>query len=382
MKAKVVGAVIVLLVVALVLVQWLRPLPKPVEQLTGSAQTVVPGTMNFSFPSEGQAAVAVTGVGLMAATPDQSPVPIASLTKMMTAYVVLKHHPLTAGNDGPTVTMTAADVNLYNKDKAAGDSVVKVVAGDKWTERQMLEGLLLPSGDNMATKLAIWTAGSEAAFVQEMNQTAKALGMTNTKYADASGVNPDSQSTAIDQLKVADAAMQDPVFRSIVAEAQADLPGAGRVYNVNSFVGKNGIVGVKTGSTSQAGGCFVSAMYHNVGGKQVLTLGAVLGQRATPMLQAALEANLTLLKQAGQYLSMKTVAQGQAVGTVSVPWQSQVTLTTSQSASYIAFPGMQVKQSLVGNTLVVAAGEQRIKVPVTQSAPLGKPSLKWRLLRL
>ncbi|CAM4001078.1 D-alanyl-D-alanine carboxypeptidase family protein [Alicyclobacillus pomorum] len=382
MKAKVVGIGIVVLVIVVGLVQLLRPLPNPQLTLQGAAESVVPGKAQFSFPGEGQSAVAVTGVGLMGATANQTPVPIASLTKMMTAYVVLKHHPLLEGEDGPTLTMTAEDEALYKKDKAAGDSVVKVVAGDKWTERQMLEGLMLPSGDNMAMTLAKWTAGSESAFIKEMNDTAKQLGMNNTTYADVSGVNPASRSTAVDQLKIADAAMQIPAFRDIVKEAQATLPGAGTVYNVDYFVGKNGIVGVKTGSTSQAGGCFVSAMYHNVGGKQVLMLGAVLGQHGGQPLMSALKANLTLLQEAGKYITTSSISKGTTVGSASVPWQSPVPLQTSEDATYIAFPGMTVTRKLVGNNLQVTAGEQKITVPLTQAEQLKKPSLKWRLMRL
>ncbi|EGW40847.1 peptidase S11 D-alanyl-D-alanine carboxypeptidase 1 domain protein [Desulfosporosinus sp. OT] len=76
---------------------------------------------------------------------------------------------------------------------------------------------MLPSGDNIADKLGRWVSGSDAAFVVKMNKTAKELGMTNTNYSDASGVSSATVSNAVDQMKIAQAAMENPVFREIVA---------------------------------------------------------------------------------------------------------------------------------------------------------------------
>ena len=87
--------------------------------------------------------------------------PIASLAKIMTAYVVLRCHPLPAGGPGPPITVTAADAAAYASDKRHGQSVVKVERGEKLTERQALEALLIPSGNNIASMLAGWDAGSE-----------------------------------------------------------------------------------------------------------------------------------------------------------------------------------------------------------------------------
>ena len=104
--------------------------------------------------------------------------PVASLTKMMTAYLVLTDHPLSATEQGPSFTMTAADVADWDNAVDTDQSNVEVALGEVLTERQLLEGLLVHSANNFADILAEWDAGSMAAFVTKMNATALTLGMT------------------------------------------------------------------------------------------------------------------------------------------------------------------------------------------------------------
>jgi serine-type D-Ala-D-Ala carboxypeptidase (penicillin-binding protein 5/6) len=117
---------------------------------------------------------------------------------------------------------------------------------------------LLPSGNNLATLLARWDASSEAVFVAKMNAQARALHLAHTRYVDASGLSAGTASTARDQVSLAMVALEVAVLRQIVAMRQATLPVAGRQYNLNAMLGNDGIVEVKTGSTSHARGCFDS----------------------------------------------------------------------------------------------------------------------------
>lgn len=386
LRVRIVSIIVAVLIIAAVVVQVVRPLPAVTMNQTVSKTSTISGQLHFSYPSQGQSAVATENLGVISTSGSETPVPIASLTKMMTTYVVLKHHPLGAYSSGPTYTMTQNDVKEYQKDLAAGDSVVKVVAGSKWTELQMLEGLLLPSGDNMANTLAQWTSGSVQNFVQEMNQAAKQLGMTHTTYTDASGVSPSTVSTAADQLKVATAIMKIQAVRNIVDLPQAQLPGAGVVYNVDYSVGKNGIVGVKTGSTLQAGGCFTGAMYGQVNGHKVLMLSTVLGQQGVQPLSEAISANVQVLRQVSKQLHQNTLSQGTTVATINVPWQGQIPLTTSKSITYYTYPGLQVSEVVRstpsgGYDLTLDAGTQHFSVPLKQAQTVKKASIVWRLTR-
>ena len=138
---------------------------------------------------------------------------MASLTKLMTAYVILHDHPLKMGQLGPSITVTQADVNDYNEDTVSDNSNAQVAVGEQIPEVQVLGGLLIHSADNYADLLARWDAGSEAAFVAKMNKDAAQLGMTQSHFADPSGVDPGSQSTPYDLLKVASLDMTNPVVR-------------------------------------------------------------------------------------------------------------------------------------------------------------------------
>ena len=155
------------------------------------------------------------------------------------------------------------------------------------TERQALQALLLPSANNIAAVLARWDAGSEDRFVARMNATARSLGMTHTRYTDPSGYDDATVSTAADQVRIVDRAMRLPVFASIVATPSATLPVAGTVHNTNTLLGHNGFVGVKTGSTAAAGGCFAFRAIRWIDGKRTTITGVVLGQ---PHLTAAFAA--------------------------------------------------------------------------------------------
>ena len=240
---------------------------------------MVPGLApSFSWPAAGEGAVAVAGVGLMSHSTRSAVVPIASLTKMMTAYLVLADHPLSVGEDGPTLTMTAADVADWVRASQTDESNVPVKLGEVLSERQLLEALLLPSGDNIADTLGIWDAGSDARFVRTMNTAALSLGLTETHYADTSGVNPASRSTASDQAVLAALLMENPVVRSIVSNESLPFPVAGTIVNYNPALGVDGVIGVKSGYTSQALGCLATAAYRTVGGHRELVVAVSLGQ--------------------------------------------------------------------------------------------------------
>src|SRR5206468_1169259 len=162
----------------------------------------------------------------------------------MTAYLVLRDHPLRLGQDGPTITLTDADVADTDRRRGREESVVSIAAGERLTERQALQALLLPSANNIAAVLARWDAGSTDRFVARMNVTARSLGMTHPRYTDPSGYDAATVSTAADQVRVVERAMRASVFAGLVATPSATLPVAGSVYNTNALLGHHGFVGV------------------------------------------------------------------------------------------------------------------------------------------
>jgi D-alanyl-D-alanine carboxypeptidase (penicillin-binding protein 5/6) len=216
------------------------------------------------------------GNGGPAASPHEQPVPIASLAKVMTAYLTLKRYPLTGAQDGFTITVTATQAQAVAQEAAQGQSVVPVRAGEQLSERELLEALLIPSGNNIAQMLAGLVAGSESRFLAEMNAEARSLGMDRTVYTDPSGFDPSTISTAADQLRVFRRAMRFAVFRRIVSMGAVTLPVAGTLTNYNPLLAQ-GYAG-KTGSDSAAGGCLAFFTRVTVGGRRLTAVGVVLGQ--------------------------------------------------------------------------------------------------------
>ncbi|UWP86836.1 D-alanyl-D-alanine carboxypeptidase family protein [Dactylosporangium fulvum] len=265
--------------------------------------------------------------------------PIASVTKVMTAYLVLRDHPLRLDEDGPTVTVSADEAAAYPAQLASGQSLVRVVAGEVLTERQALQALLLPSANNIAHILARWDAGSSAAFVAKMNEAAARLGMADTRYTDPSGLDPATVSTAADQVILARAAMQVPVLAQIVAMPEATLPVVGQVKNVNTQLGQDGIVGIKTGSTDEAGGCLLFAAEISAEGRRFRLFGAVLAPG--PNLADAFAASRRLIQASSGLLHQyRVVRAGEVVATVRGPMGRSTTLAATGDVDVLGWPGL------------------------------------------
>ena len=254
---------------------------------TAAAGEAVPSTV---WPAYGQAAFVRGGQSRVQAGPNQHPAAIASIAKVMTAYLVLRDHPLRPGEDGPPITLADADVADTDRRRGQEESVVPVAAGEELSERQALQALLLPSANNIAAVLARWDAGSVDRFVAAMNDTARSLGMTHTRYTDPSGYDDATVSTAADQVRIVERAMRLPVFAGIVAMRSATLPVAGTVQNTDVLLGHDGFVGVKTGSDDAAGGCFAFQSIRLVDGRWTAITGVVLGQPGRDRIAAGLAA--------------------------------------------------------------------------------------------
>ena len=250
--------------------------------------TVVPlaATSTPRWPLSGGAAVAVQsrdgGGTVVQNGPVQTEAPIASVTKMMTAYVAVRYLPPLTATSGPCLVVTAADVAEYHADAASDQSNVRVAAGEQLCAFQLLAGLLVHSGNNYATLLARLTTtslgGAHFDFLAAMNTEAAALGMAHTHYVDYSGYLPGSRSTAADQLRLALKVMVVPLLRHVVGLTAFRLPVAGVVTTYTPLLGTNGVVGIKSGRTGYAGGCDVMALEATRAGHSFLVYAVVTNQ--------------------------------------------------------------------------------------------------------
>jgi len=343
------GVVLILLAGLLFAVAPLtqRP-PVPVTQLALPASVKIPGTLPaLPWPRSGQAAVDVAGIGRIGTSGSQTPAPIASVSKMMTAYAILTAHPLQPGQPGPALTVTVQQAAAYQGEAARSESLIPVRAGAVFTERQALTALMLPSANNMARILGAWDAGSVPAFVAKMNAIAAVFGMDHTHYTDPSGFDPGTVSTAEDQVILAQQAMRIPAFAEIVAQRTASVPVAGPVRNSNRLLGIDGVVGIKTGSTTQSGGCLVFAVRVSVAGVQVMIVGAILGQPGTtsgPQLANVFAAAQLLIRAVPKVLGRHTVvAAGKPIALIRGPLGRGTLLATTNELTVLGWPGLTVR---------------------------------------
>jgi D-alanyl-D-alanine carboxypeptidase (penicillin-binding protein 5/6) len=392
------GWLAVLVVAALcagAIAQWIRPLP----HATASAADVrLPGAAPaLAWPSTGEAAADVVGIGTLGQVRGTQPVPIAGLAEVLTAYAVLSDHPLAPGADGPTITIGNDSVASYQAGLASHESEVPITPGEQLTEMQALEGLVVDSGADMATVLADWDAGSTAAFVAKLSATESKLGLTATHITDPSGADPATTSTAEDLVRLGEAALSIPILRQMVSLGQASVPGTTVVYNLNFALGRDGIIGIKTGADSSAQGCYLFAAQQVVGGKTVTVVGAVLGQPGGSLgpNTAAVDAGDALVKSAFAALRPFTVfTPGQKIGEVTAPWGSVAPLTVKVPVAVVGWPGLSVNVSTrmrvvdgplpfgaaVG-TMQAGVGASSSRVGLQLAAPLSGPGAWWRLTR-
>ncbi|GAA1992080.1 D-alanyl-D-alanine carboxypeptidase family protein [Catenulispora subtropica] len=244
------------------------------------------------WPTDGETALWADGVGDLGTCGKQTAVPIASVAKVMTAYVVLRDHPLTGTDPGPDITVDdQAGFEAFSRD----ESSAPVRSGQRISERTLLELMMVPSANNVARLLARWDAGSEPAFVAEMNAAAAGLGMTDTVYTDAAGFDAATRSTAADQLKLAESALTDSTLLNLTAQHETRVPDDPTLLpNTDSLLGTDGVVGGKTGSSTPAGGALMWAAHRTIGGRDRLVLGVVLHQNAGTTSEQGLARALTV----------------------------------------------------------------------------------------
>jgi serine-type D-Ala-D-Ala carboxypeptidase (penicillin-binding protein 5/6) len=224
-----------------------------------------------------------TGTELFALNAEE-PLPPASLTKIVAALVVLER-----ANLDESIEILEEDL------VSAEESQVGLMAGDRLSVRDLLRGMLIPSGNDatlaLARHIGAAASGNSAApdraieeFVSMMNAKAAELGATSSHFMNPTGIDdPDHVMSARDIMVLTTAALQNSLFAEIVATTSAVLdsallPEGYRVTTTNQLLAEGIVTGVKTGTTAKAGGCLVTSFA--VGPNQVVAviLGSAVGE--------------------------------------------------------------------------------------------------------
>jgi D-alanyl-D-alanine carboxypeptidase (penicillin-binding protein 5/6) len=348
--------------------------------------------ISLPWPATAQAALGAQDYGVLESHNAPSPVPIASVAKVITALAILQKKPLTLGAQGPNLTLDATDVAFYNNYLSQDGSTAKVAEGEVISEYQALQALLIPSANNMADSLVRWAFGSPSAYVTYADQMLKNGGLTKTLVGDSSGFGDTTYSTADEIVKIGLAAMNNPVVSQIVSQPTATIPVAGEVKNVNWLLGSDGVVGIKTGNTEKAGGCYLVAANHQIAGQEVKLVAAVLDASD---LNTAIKSADDLIKNADAgFEKITLLRKNQVVGAYKTAWGDNSKVELAQDLSILVWKGKDIKilnnldalsppakANQVVSTISAESGNQSAKASLVLSKDLSNPPITWRLFR-
>lgn len=355
-----------------------------------------PQDVQLSWSDDGLAAIGAVGHGLLAddGNADEQ-VPIASITKLFTVLAVLEQRPIPEGQAGETITFDQADEQRYADAIAENGSSYPVNAGDSMTQREALEALLIPSANNIADSLVIWAFGSEQAYLSFVNEMIADMGLEQTVIADASGMSSASVSTPRELIVVAEKVLKDPVLAEIVRQPQFMIdPMVGAVFNTNQLLQEQFVVGVKTGTTDEAGANLIFAAEYPLTEEISETIiGVTLGQSQR-------EVNTTisrglLFESFNGFGFIEVVEENTIVARYEVPWGDDVEIITNGGITVGGWLGGSYQPEVrvdefsppVGlsqevGALEVTSGNRTSSVPITTTGVVSEPSFFWRLLNI
>lgn len=383
------GVAIVLSFLLYMLVTGLAPLPTAVGSLAPVADLTSPQAQ-LALPSVGANALSADGYGSLGTSGTQDQLPMASIAKTITALVILEAKPLNSADDqGPNITFTEDDVAILNQTQAEMGSYEVVTAGMVLTEKQALTTMMLASANNYAVSLANWAYGSVDKYVEAANAWAQAHHLAATHISDPAGIDAGTSASPADLISIGEMAMSNDALASIVGTKVADIPGVGEVSNGNKLLGHNGVNGIKTGTTTEAGACLLYSSVVPVGNSFVHLTGVSLGFDSHAELRDSVGA-LLMSAQAG-FHEVPIVTEGQEWGTVTTSWGQTSSIKAASSLTDVVWSNTAVsvtpslhefstgEAGAVIGKLVVVIGETTQEIPLVLESALSDPGLGWRM---
>ncbi len=344
----------------------------------------------LTFPEYGASAIGAIGYpGVLASGGSPAALPIASISKVITALVVLDAKPLAPGEPGPEITFTDADVQLYNAQVAQNGSVAGVYSGQVMSQRTAMNVMLIASANNYAESIAHWAFGSQDAFVQAAAAWIANAGLTSTAMVEPTGVSPSNVSTSADLVELARIALANPVLAEIVATPSIDVPDLGRIENTNALLGVGGVDGIKTGTLDEAGSCLLFSQNFAVGGTTITLIGVVLGGPDHATIDAAIQSLLAQADAGFREVSLTTV--GQQFASYATTWGDASTAVAASALTVVVWSATPVSLSVAPRpvqlahagtevgTLTFTVGDRILEVPLELSSSIDDPGVWWRL---
>lgn len=344
----------------------------------------------LAFPGYGASAIgAVDFPGVLASAGRTEARPIASITKVVVALTVLEQHPLGIDEQGPSVTMTAADVGYYDDYRKVNGKVAPVSVGEVYTQRELMQLALIESANNYSTTLAVWAFGSEAAFVTAANAWVAAHDLPDLRIVDSTGLGSGNRATASTLVELGRLALADPVVSQIVATTEIQMHDVGLVENSNELLGRNGVTGIKTGTLDEYGANLLFSADYVIGSTTVTVVGVVLGGTDHPTLNRAITSLLTSV-QAG-FHELDVSDAGEDFATYSTPWGQTAAAEADAEAVLLTWGDAPVTAEVTVDPVrlgeagtrvgevVFTSGPRSVTVPLVLSEALTDPGPGWRI---
>ena len=402
-RRRVTGLVVLLVIVAAVGTYLPLTLLAPLSPATLSSTKpsfTQPGAVVLTLPSVGEAAVSVTGAeayprtvgtnGILASSGGAGPLPIASISKLITALVVLEAKPLTGTEPGPTLTFSKADHDLYDQYYVLGASIEPMKTGSTLSEHDALALMLVASACNYADAVSTWAFGSRARYLSAVKGWLAAHGLTNTTIVEPTGIDPRNVSTPADLIAIGKLAMMNPAVAAIVGSRGIAVPGVGSLSNNNISLGSEGINGIKTGTLDTVGSSLLFSATADVGlAKPITIVGVILGGESRESVDRA--AQLMVRSIRSGFHTVQLVGDGTVVGRYSTPWKDGARVVTGSRASVLTWSDAPITSKMtikpvttatdgspVGSLDFVVAGAP-IAVPLVLDGSISGPDGWWRL---
>ncbi|MCC4268251.1 D-alanyl-D-alanine carboxypeptidase family protein [Microbacterium schleiferi] len=249
----------------------------------------------------------------------QDPQVMASISKIITALVVLEKYPLADASDpGPTITFSKADHDLYDQYYVRGATIAAMPTGTRMSLHDALATMLIPSASNYAEAISRWAFGSISGFRAAARDWLQAHGLAGTTVVEPTGLDSQNVSTPTDLVAIAKLAVANPTIAAIVGTPSVTIPGPGSLQNTNALLGVDGVTGMKTGNLGYGTYAFLFTASMDIEGMHLDVTGAIQGGATRESVNADVLRMIDSIRRG--FHDVPVALAGDHIGTVTAPW--------------------------------------------------------------
>lgn len=375
------------------------PLPEP-EVVWQTPEVEVPPAATIALPAEGSAAISVSGAdeylgaeasGIWMASGSADPRPIASISKLITALVILDAKPLASADDpGPTIAFDEADRDLFDKYYVQGATVAEMPRGTTMSLHDALATMLIPSASNYAEAVSTWAFGSPSGFVSAARSWLAENGLSGTTIVEPTGLSPRNTSTPSDMITIGKLAAANPTIAQIAATPSITVPGPGTMTNTNGLLGTSGITGLKTGTLGEGESTLLYTATLDIGTDLSLKVtGVALGGYSRSSVSNGVISLLDGIRAGFHRVPLST--RGDEIGSYSTAWGSSGRMVVLDTRDILTWsdtpiavtmdkttPKTYQERESVGS-ITWTAGPESATASVALEGGIEPPTAWWRL---